>query len=130
LTTEPLPTVKEAFSLLSRDESHRNMHSGNTGIKTSSSAFVSRSDNKGNSSSFTNRPMDNKKKFNNVRNPNLVCTNCNMTGHTIERCFKLIGYPPNFKKKSNIGQNVSNVSVTSKSVDASGSVSHTLTRNS
>ncbi|GJR41979.1 hypothetical protein Tco_1310082 [Tanacetum coccineum] len=87
------------------------------------------SDNKGNTSSFTNRPMDNKKKFNNVRNPNLVCTNCNLTGHIIERCFELIGYPPNFKKKSNISQNVSNVSVTSKSADASGSVSHTLTSN-
>ncbi|GJS10877.1 putative RNA-directed DNA polymerase [Tanacetum coccineum] len=73
------------------------------------------------------RPMDNKKKFNNVRNPNLVCTNCNMTSHTIERCFELISYPPNFMKKSNTGQNVSNVSGTGKSADASGSVSHTLT---
>nr|GEW08730.1 hypothetical protein [Tanacetum cinerariifolium] len=86
LTTEPLPNVKEDFSLLSKDES----------------------DNKGNSSSFVKRPMDNKKKFNNNNNdinPNLVCTNCNMTGHTIKRCLELIGYPPNFKKKNNSGQN-------------------------
>ncbi|GJQ92446.1 hypothetical protein Tco_0003585 [Tanacetum coccineum] len=103
LTTEPLPTVKEAFSLLSKDESHGNMHSGSLGVKASSSAFASRYDNKGNSSSFVNRPMDNKKKFNNnndVRNPNL---------------------------KNNSGQNVSDVSVSGKSTDTSGGVSHTLT---
>ncbi|GKA14753.1 ribonuclease H-like domain-containing protein [Tanacetum coccineum] len=59
------PTVKEAFSLLSRDESHRNMHSGSSGVKASSSTFASRFDNKGSPASFVSRPMDNKKKFNN-----------------------------------------------------------------
>ncbi|GKC97869.1 hypothetical protein Tco_1168144 [Tanacetum coccineum] len=49
LTTEPLPTVKEAFSLLSKDESHGNMHFGSLGVKASSYAFASRYDNKGNS---------------------------------------------------------------------------------
>ncbi|GKB49038.1 protein kinase, ATP binding site-containing protein, partial [Tanacetum coccineum] len=107
---------KEAFSLLSRDESHRTMHSGGSGVKGSTSAFNSRpNDNKGNNTSFVPRPGDNKKRFNNsnARNPNLVCTNCNMTSHTIEKYFELIGYPANFKKKG----------VTSQNVVSSGSVS-------
>nr|GEU84097.1 hypothetical protein [Tanacetum cinerariifolium] len=131
LTTDPLPTVKEAFSLLSRDESHRNIHSGGSGVKSGSSAFVSKVDNK-ESIFFAANSTDNRKRFNNnnnntVRNPSLVCKHCNMNSHTIERCFKLIGYPPNFKRKDNTGQNSNNVSVTGKATDPSGGGSHTLT---
>ncbi|GKE47520.1 putative RNA-directed DNA polymerase [Tanacetum coccineum] len=50
-----------------------------------------------------------------------------MNGHTIERCFELIGYPPNFKKRNNTGQNSNNVSVSGKTADSSAGVSHTLT---
>ncbi|GJS67611.1 hypothetical protein Tco_0682175 [Tanacetum coccineum] len=31
-------------------------------------------------------------------NPNLICTNCNKIGHIIDRCFDIVGYPPNYKK--------------------------------
>ncbi|GKB78549.1 ribonuclease H-like domain-containing protein [Tanacetum coccineum] len=34
----------------------------------------------------------------------LVCKNCGINGHTIERCFKIIGYPVDLRKK-NPGQN-------------------------
>ncbi|GJV59604.1 hypothetical protein Tco_1465704 [Tanacetum coccineum] len=37
--------------------------------------------------------------------PNLVCTHCNMNGHTADRCFELVGYPPNLKKNNNNGFN-------------------------
>ncbi|GKG31068.1 hypothetical protein Tco_0423556, partial [Tanacetum coccineum] len=41
----------------------------------------------------------------------LVCENCGFNGHTIDRCFKLIGYPTDFgKKKSNQTFNGKNVS--------------------
>nr|GEU30455.1 hypothetical protein [Tanacetum cinerariifolium] len=93
LTTEPLPTIKEAFIFLLRDESHRTMHFG---------------------------ANDNKKMFYNsyARNPNLACKNYNMTSHTIKRCFELIVYPLNFRKKGVTSQNVtSNVFVIDKDVD-------------
>ncbi|GKC55721.1 ribonuclease H-like domain-containing protein, partial [Tanacetum coccineum] len=35
-----------------------------------------------------------------LNRPNLVCTHCNMNGHTADRCFELVGYPPNFKKNT------------------------------
>ncbi|GJU60800.1 ribonuclease H-like domain-containing protein [Tanacetum coccineum] len=48
MTTEPLPTIKEAFSLLSMDESHRTMYAGGSKVKGSTSAFNSTpNDNKG-----------------------------------------------------------------------------------
>ncbi|KAJ0720009.1 putative RNA-directed DNA polymerase [Helianthus annuus] len=81
LTREPLPSIKVAFSIVSREESHRNT---------------------------SGRP-----------NPNLKCTNCNMLGHTIDRCYELVGYPPGFKKR--VGQVGKNVSSNSKSNLSSGS---------
>ncbi|GKD40469.1 hypothetical protein Tco_1260676, partial [Tanacetum coccineum] len=131
LTTNPLPTVKEAFSLLSRDESHKNIHFEGFGVKTGSSAFVSKCDNKENIF-FAAKSTENKKRFNNNNNnigryPSLICKHCNMNGHAVERCFELIGYPPYFKRKNNIGPNSNNVSVTSKTANPSGGVSHILT---
>ncbi|GJV00859.1 putative transcription factor interactor and regulator CCHC(Zn) family protein [Tanacetum coccineum] len=131
LTTYPLRTVKEAFSLFSRNESYRLSHSGGSGVKRNNSAFVARpsGDSKGSFTSFVLRFSDNRRRFNNtaVRNNNLVCKNFNMT-HTIERCFKLIGYTPNFKKKVMVSQNVtSNFSMNGNNIDASGCISHTLT---
>ncbi|XP_071739397.1 uncharacterized protein [Rutidosis leptorrhynchoides] len=58
-----------------------------------SSAFNSKTTNFVNgNNNFTN----NKKKY---KNPPLKCTNCNMLDHTIERCYELIGYPPDYIKK-------------------------------
>lgn len=37
-----------------------------------------------------------------VQNQPSNVRNCNYNGHTKEQCFKLIGYPPNWKKKKDI----------------------------
>ncbi|GJV94144.1 hypothetical protein Tco_1541957 [Tanacetum coccineum] len=65
------------------------------------------------------------KKFN---RPTLGCKHCNRIGHTIDRCFELVGYPSNFKKRDN--QNVSiNAAVAGNKVDhkPGPSVTHTFT---
>lgn len=33
------------------------------------------------------------------RKPRLHCTHCNISGHTIEKYYKLHGYPPGYKPK-------------------------------
>ncbi|XP_022024521.1 uncharacterized protein LOC110924843 [Helianthus annuus] len=90
LTREVFPSVKVAFSVVSREESHRMSSSGSKGQNVS---FVSKS----------NQSFESKKKAPNQRgpNPSLKCTQYNMIGHTVDRCFELIGYPPNFKRRSN-----------------------------
>ncbi|GKD92625.1 ribonuclease H-like domain-containing protein, partial [Tanacetum coccineum] len=81
LSREVLPDVRSAYATISSEESHkvRNTYNLNNG---------SRSNN-----------------LNNNRQgggSGLVCENCGFNGHTIDRCFKIIGYPADFeKKKSN-----------------------------
>uniref|UniRef100_A0A251SMQ9 Putative gag-polypeptide of LTR copia-type n=1 Tax=Helianthus annuus TaxID=4232 RepID=A0A251SMQ9_HELAN len=88
LTREPLPTVKVAFSIISREESHR---MSSTGSKSQSVSFVSK----------PNQTFDPRRKGNRGSNTVLKCSHCNMLGHTVDRCFEIIGYPPGFKRKSN-----------------------------
>ena len=85
LTTEPLPDVKTAFSLIVREESHKNSVLTNGSSKGQISAFASKS--------VDNRPIV-------LKNPSVTCEHCGYTGHTIDRCFKIIGYPGSFNKKT------------------------------
>ncbi|GJT33007.1 hypothetical protein Tco_0923426 [Tanacetum coccineum] len=103
LTTEPLHDLRSAFATLSRDESHRNSGSSSKSVKTGPTAFVSRpsNGNKRNTNKTSNNDNNNfgsNRRFGKMSN--LVCKHCNMTGHTIERCFELVGYPPGFKRNN------------------------------
>nr|GEV87304.1 hypothetical protein [Tanacetum cinerariifolium] len=77
LIRDPLPLMKTAFAVVSGEKSHRNMSCQS---QPRANAFSSKGP-----------------------NPNLKCTNCNKTGHIVDRCFDIIGYPPNYKKPN--GQN-------------------------
>jgi hypothetical protein len=66
-----------------------------------------------------------RKKFNKGPNPNLKCTHCNKISHTMERCFELVGYPPDFKQRLNHG-NKANSSV-NKPESSSSSTTTSLT---
>ncbi|KAJ0830242.1 putative RNA-directed DNA polymerase [Helianthus annuus] len=116
LTREVFPSVKVAFSVVSREESHRLSSSGSKGQNVS---FVSKS----------NQTIESKKRTSNQRgpNPNLKCTHCNMLGHTVERCFEIIGYPPGFKKKPNnmSGKGKSNAVIGSSTVQSSSGLPFT-----
>ncbi|XP_071704401.1 uncharacterized protein [Rutidosis leptorrhynchoides] len=91
LTTEPLPSVKTAYSLISREESHR-ITSQNTSKKPHVSAFNSKMVT--NQSNVSNTPIKGR-----GPNPNLKCSKCQKIGHTIDRCYEVVGYPPNYRGK-------------------------------
>ncbi|KAJ0892684.1 putative RNA-directed DNA polymerase [Helianthus annuus] len=97
LTREPFPSVKVAFSIVSREESHRLASNGSKGQNVS---FVTKS----------NQSFDSRKKNTRGPNPNLKCSHCNMLGHTVDRCYEVIGYPPGFRKRSGGQSYRSNVS--------------------
>ncbi|GJW94074.1 ribonuclease H-like domain-containing protein [Tanacetum coccineum] len=80
--------VKDAFAIVSREDSHK-------GIASSCSGSA---DNKkyGNSGNTGN---------NRGHNLNLLCTNCGKVRNTIDRCFDLIGYPPSYNKNHGPKQN-------------------------
>lgn len=90
LLQDPLPSVKVAFATISREESHRG------------SSTVSQS--KNNVTAFVSKTNQTKKVVNKT-NQNLVCKHCGIKGHTIERCYKLIGYPKTFKPRDESANN-------------------------
>ncbi|KAJ0794493.1 putative RNA-directed DNA polymerase [Helianthus annuus] len=98
LTREPFPSVKAAYALISREESHRLSSSGSKGQNVS---YVARSNQSNQNTSRRNFRGS---------NSSLKCTHCNMIGHTIDICFEIIGYPPGMKKRSNgsVGRNNNN----------------------
>ncbi|PWA97255.1 ribonuclease H-like domain-containing protein [Artemisia annua] len=114
LSRDPLPEVKRAFAIVSSEESHRAVVFGSSGTgvsqRSQSSVFHSNVPNRGNSqrpqtSGNFFRP-NNTSRTNNSRNSRaaggstLICEHCGFNGHTEDRCFKLIGYPPNFGKRN------------------------------
>ncbi|GAV88347.1 hypothetical protein CFOL_v3_31770 [Cephalotus follicularis] len=72
----PLPTVGQANSLISQEESHRGIIAGgSSNVSNMPAAFYSNTSNyKGKADSR--------------------CEYCGWTGQTKENCYKLIGYPP------------------------------------
>ncbi|GKF70073.1 ribonuclease H-like domain-containing protein, partial [Tanacetum coccineum] len=132
LSRENLPDVKDVFPIISREESHKGLASSSSGnvTKPRVSSFVAKSNNWTNNG---NKKADNNRKFGNFGNnigpnPNLHCTNCGKIGHTIDRCFNIVGYPPQYIKnpgpKPN-GPRTFNVNSVSSSNEKGASLSFT-----
>ncbi|GJW90283.1 hypothetical protein Tco_0167836 [Tanacetum coccineum] len=116
LSRETLPLVKQAFAIISGEESHRNVTSHVT-TKPTTTVFAAKAfDNKKRPNNNNNFPK------NRGPNLNLTCTNCNKPGHTIDRYYELIGYPTGYVKRNfNAKPIVSNNASTSADVLAKNS---------
>ncbi|KAI5312945.1 hypothetical protein L3X38_042119 [Prunus dulcis] len=95
LLMKELPSVREAYSLIIQEEKQREIGSPVTqgvsiaaAVKTQKGAGSSyhRS---GNQTSFRGTPISSE--------ATLHCTYCNQDHHTVDRCYKLHGYPPGHK---------------------------------
>ncbi|GKB23924.1 RNA-directed DNA polymerase [Tanacetum coccineum] len=108
LTREILPEVKDAFVIVVREESHRGIpHTSAKSDKPQASVFIFiTNDNKKNNGNGNwnndNTNNGNGNSGNRENYNNLLCKNCNLKGHTIERCFEIIGYSPGFKRNPNL----------------------------
>ncbi|PWA88556.1 transposon, En/Spm-like protein [Artemisia annua] len=89
---------------------------GGTSQRSQSSVFNSSVPNRGNSqrsstSGNSFRPNNGPRNNDNRRTsggPLLVCEHCGFNGHTVDRCFKIIGYPADFGKNKRNGNNSNN----------------------
>ncbi|XP_071741361.1 uncharacterized protein [Rutidosis leptorrhynchoides] len=143
LTSDHLPYVKTAFSIVSREESHRDVQDKKS--VNESSAFFANTGKPRIGNTNSNSKIECKKcgrightieKYYEIvgypsRNNNLKCTKCGMTNHTVDRCFEVVGYPPNFKRKnfnnsSCMSNSNSGNSITNNGDNKSGSTSLTL----
>ncbi|XP_071695665.1 uncharacterized protein [Rutidosis leptorrhynchoides] len=117
LLRDPIPDAKTAFAVISREESHRRFVSSHVSSKSQNTVFMSQFGNTGSNQSYNSRNRNNR-----GPNPNLECTKCNKIGHTIDRCFEVVGYPPHYKKPSNNNKSFrSNNSVVTNSTNESSS---------
>ncbi|XP_009797574.1 uncharacterized protein [Nicotiana sylvestris] len=97
LMINPLPTVNHAYSLLMQHENQREVHSPSQ-FPGDGSLFMA-----GIQATFT-QSNSQLKVDNNKGNPNYkgkknnqMCSYCKMTNHTIQNCYRLVGFPSDFK---------------------------------
>ncbi|XP_056695457.1 uncharacterized protein [Spinacia oleracea] len=107
LMMNPLPTISKAYGLLLQEEQQKVVYTSRTQLTTESAALATRrfNDNKPYKSQYTpgtrNVPQNStnqSRNFSYNRN-NLFCEHCKMKNHTIDKCWKLHGYPKDFKNK-------------------------------
>ncbi|KAL4598881.1 hypothetical protein ACB092_11G089100 [Castanea dentata] len=95
LLMDPLPSINKAYSLFIQEEMQRSVGSS---LKVESIALTAKSQNIANSG------------HNSKGNERPLCTHCGKLGHTMDKCYKLHGFPPGFKLKSNKNATVHQVS--------------------
>nr|XP_023919946.1 uncharacterized protein LOC112031483 [Quercus suber] len=95
LMLEPFSSMSKVYALILQEEAHKGIDHGH------GTAFIPKPDSvamyvntKGNSSSKA-RPKKERP----------LCTHCNMLGHTVDKCYKLHGYPPGYKQKEKFNAN-------------------------
>ncbi|KAG8495046.1 hypothetical protein CXB51_012729 [Gossypium anomalum] len=104
----PLPTVSQAYSMLMQEEAQR-LHASGPVASEPTSVFSANA--------------AQKKRFNGI------CDHCKVKGHKRENCFRLIGYPPDFKftkkKTVNSGNSVVTHVTAADAVDKMATVDST-----
>ncbi|KAJ0028116.1 hypothetical protein Pint_36078 [Pistacia integerrima] len=113
LMMNPLPSVNQAYSMLVTEESQRNL----TESASLEPTVLYSSSNTSQHSSKTKK------------NWSIICEHCNVRGHKKDNCYRLIGYPADFKftkKKFSNQSSASNVtSVTQPDINPSSTESPT-----
>ena len=103
LLMDPIPSVEKVFSLLIQDEKQRSVgHGNNNGPFVESTTLAAKTMN------FNSKTFKKTKE-------KPTCSHYRLHGHTLEKCYKLHGYPPGYKTKSSANQ-VSSFDATQESV--------------
>ncbi|XP_060191013.1 uncharacterized protein LOC132620365 [Lycium barbarum] len=92
LMISPLPNVNLAYSLLIQDEKQREIYV-NSQFPGDSSSYLAVQQH-----SSTNKPQN--YEYKGKRN-NLICSHCKKPGHSIDKCYRIIGFPADFKFTKN-----------------------------
>uniref|UniRef100_A0A0V0HX07 Putative ovule protein n=1 Tax=Solanum chacoense TaxID=4108 RepID=A0A0V0HX07_SOLCH len=92
LMLKPVPSVNQAYSMILSDESQRSVVANAGVLGTCPSSLQGSFD-----AVMYSRTSGTQNRF--KKGYNLVCDFCKIKGHTRENCYKIIGYPPDFKFK-------------------------------
>ncbi|KAK4280216.1 hypothetical protein QN277_011864 [Acacia crassicarpa] len=83
LITSPLPSVKQAFAMISEDEAQKNIAHSAKEVHIEGVTVAARGNGQG--------------RGRGKGNTGLKCVHCGRKGHEKEGCWHLIGFPPEFK---------------------------------
>ncbi|XP_075084768.1 uncharacterized protein LOC142168017 [Nicotiana tabacum] len=99
----PTPTINKAYAMIISAESRRSLttstHTVDNQEKTLFSSGNNGAYNLCNIALFNSKGGSNSMNNFRTRKNTLYCDYCNFKGHTRETCYKLHGYPPDFKSK-------------------------------
>ncbi|XP_074375285.1 uncharacterized protein LOC141717067 [Apium graveolens] len=101
LIMNPLPSISHAYRLLEQEENHKKLSHVSTGTYESMAFVVNRR-----FSQERFKPQLTRNSYSDSRGnkpSSYYCDHCNMSGHTIQRCYKLIGYPQSFRTDKDKG---------------------------
>ena len=90
---EPLPSINKVYSLLIQEERQRNVGNSNAHVESTTLAIKGSNSNP----AFFNSAFSGGKNSKGKDRP--ICSHYGRLGHTMEKCFKLHGFPPGFKPK-------------------------------
>ncbi|KAG7571875.1 Reverse transcriptase RNA-dependent DNA polymerase [Arabidopsis suecica] len=95
LMLKPIPTIEEAFNIVTQDERQKAIRPSSS--KIDNVAFQTVAHNSG-SQVIENGESGYIAAYNTARPAQKpICTNCGKIGHTVQKCFKIHGYPPGYK---------------------------------
>ncbi|XP_060972294.1 uncharacterized protein LOC133038222 [Cannabis sativa] len=92
LLMDPLPEANRVFHLVTQEENQKGNQNIGNDLNNANLAFAFQNDRNASSKSDSQG-----KKNHPPRKNRPFCTHCNIHGHTIEKCYKIHGYPPGFK---------------------------------
>ncbi|XP_070041554.1 uncharacterized protein [Nicotiana tomentosiformis] len=108
LMTRPLPNINQAYAMIVNVESQRKNDicriNASVGIdgNDATALLSSRENNNGNNTGGGNTSYKTRNNYNYGRFA-LQCDYCKLKGHTRDNCYKLHGYPPDFKYRKKRG---------------------------
>nr|XP_017239736.1 PREDICTED: uncharacterized protein LOC108212522 [Daucus carota subsp. sativus] len=90
LMTSPLPSISHVYNLLLQEEAQRDIHSASHFMSDAASLHVNSSRNQ----NFSSQGHGQTKNF---KKSNIICNYCKKPGHVIDKCYRLHGFPSDFK---------------------------------
>ena len=103
---DPFPSMSKVYSLVLQEESHKNIGHGSSASSQSDVMAM-----------YTNSKGNSNWNKGNAKKDKPFCIHCDMQRHTIEKCYKLHGYPPGYKPKGKAGANANVNQISCNSVN-------------
>ncbi|KZV48565.1 hypothetical protein F511_32101 [Dorcoceras hygrometricum] len=125
LMMEPLPIISKVFALVVQEERQRSIHHGTAKISIDHHVSLNNvNSNIVNSTTTPRVPRSGK-------GDKVVCSHCHFRNHTVDKCYKLHGYPPGHPKlKQQLPQSNAQVhQISSIMQDNSSAPGDSLTQN-